>query len=188
MRERLLTAELPAQVGGTAAFCLAVAQVFAQPDASARPVKARPPLLVVGASRRDTQPEPDRATAFFRYPVDPSWNLEQTQAALKRLYPEPDFPETSAWGIGPAVTRLLRGRLGSTAQVSNLGVIAGTAVESVAMFPSLNGPWALSFGLATTELTTTVTLRTRTSEFDSEHAGQLLSSVSERFVEIAAGR
>ena len=75
--------------------------------------------------------------------------------------PEPDFPETSARGIGPWVTHLLRGRLGATALLSNLGVLEAPGLGSVAMFPATSGPRAVAVGLATAGGTTTLSLRTR---------------------------
>lgn len=136
---------------------------------------ARPRLLVVvGASRR--QPEtlaPDRQTAYLRFPLKREWGLAEVRRQFSLIEPEPDFPETSALGIGPLVTHLLRGRLGATATISNLGIILGDHLVSVSMFPALNGPQAVAIGLASTSRTTTVSLRTRASDFTAEESSRL---------------
>ena len=106
--------------------------------------------------------------------------LGDLRRAIATVDPEPDFPATSARGIGPRVTHLMRGRLGATALLSNLGTVEG-AVDSIAMFPACSGPRAVAIGLASTPTTTTLSLRTRRSDFTAdEHAG-LLSDLAARF-------
>ena len=100
--------------------------------------------------------------------------------------PEPDFPATSVRGIGPRVAHLLRRRLGATALLSNLGLIDGP-LDSIAMFPACSGPRAVAVGLASTRSTTTLSLRTRRTDFTAdEHAG-LLADLASAFFPVAAG-
>jgi hypothetical protein len=165
---------------GTADFCHALGATFADWNDLSLDDEV-PLLLVLGASRRSGGLEPDRQTAFLRFAVDARWDLSVLRGHFRDLEPEPSFPETSAGGMGPLVTRLLRRRLGSTAQVSNLGVVGGHGVKSVAMFPSLNGPRAVSFGLATTAGSTTVTIRTRGEEFSASDTALILERLARRF-------
>ena len=68
-----------------------------------------------------TLPEADRQTAYLRLRVPVGCDAEQVRRALAAVDPEPDFPATSARGLGPRVTHLMRRRLGATALLSNLG-------------------------------------------------------------------
>ncbi len=161
---------------GTVDLCRAVARVYR--DRSGRDGTAALPLLFVGASRRPPGTvAPDRQTAYLRFRVDPRWTDEEAAAAFAALAPEPDFPETSLRGLGPRLVRPLRNRLGSTAMVSNLGVLDGD-VEWLAMFPALSGPAAVSLGLATTATHTTLSVRSRRSEFGRQDAADLLDSLA----------
>lgn len=172
--ERLQQVTVPRLPAGTVDLCLALGAVFGVwnhgGDAGGRP------LFVMGASRRAPGTlAPDRQTAYLRLRLDPAWDRDQARAAFRALAPEPEFPETSVGGIGPRVTRMLRNRLGATAQVSNLGVIEGDGLEYAAMFPALSGPRGLAVGLVSTGGTTTLSLRTRCSEFAPEDAADLLA-------------
>jgi len=139
------------------------------------------PLLVIGASRRvGTLPEADRQTAYLRIRVPVDAGADEVRRSLAAVDPEPDFPATSARGIGPRATHLMRHRLGATALLSNLGAIEGP-VDSIAMFPACSGPRAVAIGLASAPSTTTLSLRTRRADFTAaEHAG-LLSDLADRF-------
>jgi len=160
---------------GTAHLALAAAEAFDGRGHLGRP------LLVIGASRRTgTLPEADRQTAYLRLRMPVGTELGEVRRAVATMDPEPDFPATSARGIGPRLTHLMRSRLGATALLSNLGGIEGP-VDSIAMFPACSGPRAVAIGLASTPSTTTLSLRTRRSEFTAdEHAG-LLSDLAARF-------
>jgi hypothetical protein len=175
--ETLLRRELPSTRAGTAELAAAVAAEFARWRSRGR-TTGRRPLLVYGASRRPVGVlAPDRQTAYFRLPFDPAWDRAAMRTAMAGLEPEPTFPETTAGGVGPWVTHALRNRLGSTAVLSNLGVVAGDDLVSVAMYPVPSGPRAVAFGLASTSTTTTVTLRTRRTEFGAAETGRLLDGV-----------
>jgi hypothetical protein len=163
---------------GTADFCHALGATFSSWNDLRDDTRL---LIVVGASRRTGKLAPDRRTAFLRFNMQTYWDNDVVRAEFAALAPEPDFPETSAGGLGPIVTRLLRRRLGATAQVSNLGLVEGEGLVSVAMFPSLNGPRAVSFGLATTPSTTTMTIRTRSEDFTAEDSGLILEQLAARF-------
>ncbi|MFB9314862.1 hypothetical protein [Nocardioides plantarum] len=143
----------------------------------------RRPVLVIGASRRTSDlPVPDRQTAYLRLRARPGGaGRTPLGPAIAGLRPEPDFPETSARGAAPLVVRLLRNRLGSTAMLSNLGLVQGDGVESVAMYPASSGPRSVAVGLASTATTTTVSLRTRRHEFDADEHARLLAGVADRF-------
>jgi hypothetical protein len=139
------------------------------------------PLLVIGASRRTGNlPQANRETAYLRLRVPVDAAAGQVSRALASVPPEPDFPATSARGVGPRITRLLRRRLGATALLSNLGRIDGP-VESVAMFPACSGPRAVALGLASTAASTTLSLRTRRAEFSAAEHARLLADVAGRF-------
>ena len=139
------------------------------------------PLLVIGASRRvGTLPEPDRQTAYLRLRVRADAEPDHVRRALATVDPEPDFPATSARGIGPRITHLMRHRLGATALLSNLGLFDGP-VDSIAMFPACSGPRAVAVGLSSTTAATTLALRTRRSDFTADEHASLLSDLGERF-------
>ena len=173
--EDLSEATRPVVRRGTAHLAVAAARVFRERG------HVGVPLLVVGASRRvGPVPEADRQTAYLRLRVQDGDGPDHVRRNLAVVVPEPDFPATSVRGIGPRVAHLLRRRLGATALLSNLGPIEG-AVDSVAMFPACSGPRAVALGLASTASTTTLSLRTRRTDFTGdEHAG-LLAELAERF-------
>lgn len=138
-------------------------------------------LVVMGASRRvPGETAPDRQTAYFRIALKPRWGLDEVRQALRAAEPEPTFPETSAGGIGPMITRALKNRLGYTVNVSNLGIVTGEGLVSMAMFPAVNGPQAVGVGLVSTTHGSTLSLRTRRSDFSDDEAQTLLRLVEER--------
>ena len=138
-------------------------------------------MLVVGASRRTVDlPRPDRQTAYLRLRLGPDVTASTIGGLLAATPPEPDFPETSARGVGPRVVRVLRHRLGATAMLSNLGVVSGPGIESVVMFPASSGPRAVAVGLASTAAATTLSLRTRRRDFTATEHTALLDAVSAR--------
>ena len=184
--EQLVVRTLPRLRVGTVDLCWVLGAVFEDWNG---PGEARHPLLVMGASRREPGTlAPDRQTAYLRLRLDPEWDREHLRAVFAALAPEPDFPETSAGGIGPRITHLLRSRLGATAQVSNLGVVEGPGLSYCAMFPALSGPRAVTVGLVSTSTTTTVSLRTRGSEFGSSDAPALLNLICERLLDASGER
>lgn len=135
-------------------------------------------LTVMGASRREQgTSEPDRQTAYLRIPLRAGWARPQVEDAVKAAVPEPDFPETSAGGIGPLITRTLKNRLGYTVNVSNLGRVSGEGLVSMSMFPAVNGPQAVGVGLVSTERGATISLRTRRAEFSDAEIDALLQQV-----------
>jgi hypothetical protein len=180
--EQLRIATLPRLATGTVDLCVALGAVFRQWNGSASRGDDRP-LFVMGASRRPPgNLVPDRQTAYLRLRLDPSWDRERVREAFVALSPEPEFPETSVGGIGPRVTRTLRGRLGATAQLSNLGVVEGAGLDYVAMFPALSGPRGVAVGMVSTADTTTLSLRTRGSEFGPTDTAELLAMTAERLL------
>ncbi|WP_137292172.1 hypothetical protein [Nocardioides dongxiaopingii] len=142
----------------------------------------RRPVVVIGASRRVVDlPEPDRQTAYLRLRVRPGTDRDALAPVIAGLRPEPDFPETSAGGAAPLAVRLLRNRLGATAMLSNLGLVEGDGVVSLAMYPASSGPRSVAVGLASSSATTTVSVRTRRHEFDEAEHAWLVAGVVERF-------
>ena len=183
--EQLRVTSVPRLNAGTVDLCVALGRVFGDWSGA----RARRPLLVMGASRRDPGDlEPDRQTAYLRLLLDPGWSREEVKAAFGALTPEPDFPETSVGGIGPRITHLLRGRLGATAQLSNLGIVEGAGLEYAAMFPALSGPRGVAVGLVSTTRTTTVSLRTRGSEFGPTDTEELLALIAEELQRVGSGQ
>ncbi|MBE7323179.1 hypothetical protein IEQ44_00750 [Nocardioides sp. Y6] len=135
-------------------------------------------LVVMGASRREPgQSAPDRQTAYFRIPLKRGWSVDDVRSAMRAVEPEPAFPETSAKGVGPMITRALKNRLGYTVNVSNLGVVTGEGLVSMAMFPAVNGPQAVGVGLVTTGAGSTISLRTRRDDFNDDEVQRLLDLV-----------
>ncbi len=183
--ERLEQRDLPPTRAGTAAVAVAISGVFARWREAHR-ISGRRPILSFGASRRPAETlAPDRQTAYFRLPFDPTWSGPELSRQIAALDPEPVFPETSAGGVGPRVTRALRTRLGATAIISNLGRLNGQGLVSAAMYPAASGPFSLAFGFATTPDSSTLTLRTRTADFSESESASLLSEVADRLVEQA---
>lgn len=142
-------------------------------------------MVVMGASRREVgQKAPDRQTAYLRVPLARGWGVDEVTAALRAAEPEPDFPETSAKGIGPMVTRALKNRLGYTVNVANLGVMEAEGLETVAIFPAVNGPQAVGVGLVSTPEGFTISLRTRRTDFSDDEAQELLRLIMERIADL----
>ncbi|MCX6395367.1 MAG: hypothetical protein NTV23_02650 [Propionibacteriales bacterium] len=168
---------------GSADLAMAVTAVFASWNPAAHGAASRP-LLIAGASRRAQGTlAPDRQTGYLRFRSDPAWDREQVRTSFASTAPEPEFPETSAGGIGPRVTRLLRSRLGGTAQLSNLGVVEGPGLVYAAMFPALSGPRAVAVGMVSTASSTSLSLRTRGSEFSAADSDALLDRISAALTE-----
>ncbi len=140
-------------------------------------------LAVMGASRRGQgEYAPDRDTAYLRIPLRHGWDSERVARAIREAEPEPDFPETRAGGIGPWVVRRLKERLGYTANISNMGLFAGEGIESMAIYPAVNGPRAVGVGLVTAAGGATISVRVRRSDFSEEEAQRLLQEVVDRVV------
>lgn len=138
-------------------------------------------LAVMGASRREQGTSaPDRQTAYLRVPLRHGDGVDEVRAAIASADPEPDVPETSAGGVGPVVMRLLKNRLGYTANVSNLGMLTADGLESLVIYPALNGPQALGVGLGSTQFGATVSIRTRRTDFTEAETDRLLVQVVEQ--------
>jgi hypothetical protein len=180
MVEDLRQRALPRARGGTAHLAHAVVAAFAARGGGRGRGEA---LLLLGASRRTEDAlTPDRRTAYLRLRAARSASVADLRARIAAAEPEPDFPETSARGVGPRVTHLLRGRLGATALLSNLGVLESAGLQSVAMFPATSGPRAVAVGLATAGGTTTLSLRTRRADFSPADSERLLADIVDAYV------
>ncbi|MFC6153237.1 hypothetical protein [Nocardioides yefusunii] len=138
-------------------------------------------MVIMGASRRQgSELHPDRQTTFLRIRLRPHDTAEQVAAIVRTTDPEPDFPETSAGGIGPLVTKALRSRLGYTVNVSNLGVLSGDGLLRATMFPALSGPMALGVGLVTVRGRASVSVRMRRTEHADHEADRLMRDLADR--------
>ncbi len=172
---------IPGRVNG-AMLCAAVLEVHGSWPRD-RTSQGRRFLTVMGASRREQgEYAPDRDTAYLRIPLRHGWDTERVARAIREAEPEPDFPETRAGGIGPWVVRRLKERLGYTANVSNLGLFSGEGIESMAIYPAVNGPRAVGLGLATAAGGATISVRVRRSDFTEEEAQRLLQEIVDRVV------
>ena len=139
-------------------------------------------VVAVGASRRVAAPTPDRDTAYLRVVVDPPGDARQIGTLLASAEPEPDFPVTrGSWNLAPLATRMLRNRLGSSLFVSNLGrLTSGRLLRRVAFYPAAAGPRAVAVGVASTEETTTVTVRMSRSSFTAGSAERLCVAIADQ--------
>lgn len=131
-------------------------------------------VIAMGLSRRpgDPSPPPDRDTAYVRLPAGAVVQVSEAREVLRHTTPEAAFPVSDAGGLGPRVSRRLSNRLGSTLLVSNLGLVSG-AVREVEFWPVPTGPAGVAVGLASTALSTTLTLRARRAWFCEAEAERL---------------
>lgn len=139
-------------------------------------------VIALGISRRaGSELRPDRSTAYARVRIAPELSRTDVRKVVDALEPEPDFPVTSASGVGTLATRVLRSRLGSTGLASNLGRVQGVAGPTkIAFYPAVAGPRALAVGLVSTDAATTVTVRLGSGEFATGAAAALASTISRR--------
>ncbi|MBC6447282.1 hypothetical protein [Actinokineospora xionganensis] len=134
-------------------------------------------VAAVGVSRRggdDIAPRDE--SAFLRLPLE-STDREQIGRALAEQAPEPRFPDSPGL-LTTLGTRLLGNRLGSSFLVSNLGPVSTSdLVRRLAFRPAASGRSAVAFGAVTVADTTTITMRARARDFDTEAAGTLLADL-----------
>lgn len=180
----LVSRDLGGSRGGSAVLLLAAARAGRVWNASA-PRRARRGRLVVamGLSRRPgtPMPPPDRDTAYVRLDAHTLDDLAAAGEVLAGTQPEPAFPPSEGFGIGPLVTKVLASRLGSTVLVSNLGVVSGSGLMGLEFWPVPAGPAGVTIGLATTPTSSTVTVRVRRPWFDADAAERLGDLVAREF-------
>lgn len=146
---------------------------------AARGVPARRVVAAVGASKAGgSRPKPGHDSTFLRLRVDPHAEVDEVREQLRGQPPEPDFP-TSTSPLASKAARLLAPRLGSTFLASNLGLITAQSVAAVRFYPAASGPNGLSFGMASTPSSGSVTVRARGGFFSAAAAQELL----DRFVD-----
>lgn len=156
----LRAAEVDAARLDTATLIIAGARAVRGFNA-ARNVAARRVVAAVGAAKSGgQQPSPRHDSTFLRLAVDDKASAASVRELLRAQPPEPDFP-AAASKLASTAARLLAARLGSTFLASNLGRISADSVTSVRFYPTASGPNGLSFGLASTASTSTVTVRAR---------------------------
>lgn len=138
---------------------------------------ARRVVAAVGASKSGGgRPSPRHDSTFLRLPVPVGASADDVRELLRAQPPEPDFP-TAASRVASTAARALAARLGSTFLASNLGLITADSLAAVRFHPAASGPNGLSFGLASTPSTSTVTVRARGAYFSADAAEQLLQLV-----------
>lgn len=136
----------------------------------------RPTIVAIGASRREAgiRLTPDRDTTFLRITA-PAGDVDATRRVLSAAAPQPDFP-ASRGVLAPMATRLLAARLGSTALVSSLGVVAGgeSVLRSLRLYPAPSGRSGVAVGAVNSGGVGTITVRARRRDFGQEQADTML--------------
>lgn len=143
----------------------------------------RPTVVAIGASRREAGVPlaPDRDTTFLRITGASAVDPAVTRAVLTDAAPEPDFPASRGAGLAPLATKVLSSRLGSTALVSSLGVVAGgeQIFRSLRLYPAPSGPSGVAVGAVNTGGVGTITLRARRRDFGPAQADRMLQEYLE---------
>lgn len=140
----------------------------------------RQPVVALGLSRRPGTPPlaPTRDNAYARIKTRTARTRADVQSLLERMDTEPDFPASQGrWA--PMLTRLISSRLGSTALVSNLGIILDSSVVGARVWGTPAGRAGVAFGLFTAGRRTSLTLRARRSWFtetETEHMLQMVAA------------
>lgn len=167
----LLASSVPAARAGSAELIVAATRATTAWNRAARPVVA-----AVGLSRRSgARLTPEPAAAFSRLRVPADADVDAVRALLAAQPPEPTPPPG---GPGSSLlATVLATRLGATFLTSNLGVVDGPGLRSVAFHPVASGRSGVAIGLASTAGATTVTLRARRASFDDSAAAELLALV-----------
>lgn len=151
------------------------------------PARGRRLVIAMGLSRRPGAPTPvpDRDTAFMRLVATRIRSVADAAALVAATAPEPVFPVSDGGGLGPRFARRLSGRLGSTALVSNLGLVVGDGLRQVRFWPVPTGPSGVAIGLASVGTETVLTLRVRRGWFGPDQAEALADLVVTEFVSAA---
>lgn len=145
-------------------------------------------VMAIAASRRAAgeQLVPDRNTAYLRVVDPPPGDVAASRTLLAETAPEPDFPSSRVGGLAPLATRLLQRRLGSTALISNLGLVDGAVgIRSMAIYPSASGPSGMAVGAMTGGERGTLTLRARRNAFTEEGAHRLMDLIGAAVTRLA---
>ncbi|GAA5105799.1 hypothetical protein [Haloechinothrix salitolerans] len=137
----------------------------------------------IGASRRAGGVlDPVDASAYLLLPVGQDTDAERIGAALAHTPIEPEPPGTPLVRTVCRLARPLTDRIAATFLVSNVGsVSAAGRVTELAFFPIARGGSGVAFGAVTAAGTTTVTMRTRRSHFDTTTAAGFLTDVMRHF-------
>jgi hypothetical protein len=171
LRARLLPAGASV---GTARLVAAADRAVRDADGS-----GGPPVIAVGASRRPgSEPTLEDASAFLRVRLDVG-SEEETRAALRNAVAAegPVAPGRLTLAAGPLLGLAAR-RVGATLLVSNLGLISGPGIRSVAFYPAAGGRSGLAIGAAGAGELVTITLRAPRSRYSAADVDRLLSAVA----------
>lgn len=165
--------DLPSTAADTARSVTATAQAMSEWNRGRRERSDRV-VAAVGASRRDGKDAaPNRDTAYLRLRLPASPRVEDVRRALEMAVPEPTFPERRPSRSRLVLTRALRGRLGSSFLVSNLGLVqVPPELERIAFYPSAAGSRSLAVGVASTPAYTTLTVRMPGAAFSQRDADE----------------
>lgn len=177
----LTDVELPAARVGTGELIAATARAVEwwNQRESPRGHHGRHVAGVEVSRRGGSQLSPELDSAFLRVPLPADPSGTTVRRTIAERSPEPVFPSTRSVAPLPVAEALAR-RLCPTFLVSNLGrAAAGTPVRSLAFHPTASGRSGIAIGAATAGATTTITIRTRRSDFDGKAARELLDWVVE---------
>ena len=158
---------------GTAHLAAAAARVFGDRghDGSTAARHRRVAAIGLAARGRPSDGVPEAARACRR-------RRGHVRRALAAVDPEPDFPATSARGVGPRVAHLLRRRLGATALLSNLGRDRRAASTRSRCSPRAAAREQSRSAWRPRASTTTLSLRTRRAEFTADEHARLLADLA----------
>lgn len=177
----LANVELPAARVGTGELIAATARAVEwwNQRESSRGHHGRHVVGVEVSRRGGSRLSPGLDSAFLRVPLPADPSGTTVRRTIAECPPEPVYPRTRSVVPQPVAEALAR-RLGPTFLVSNLGRAAvGTTVRSLAFHPTASGRSGIAIGVATAGTTTTITIRTRRSDFDGKAARELLDWVVE---------
>lgn len=170
----IVSAGVDGRVDTTLMVC-ALARLVEQWDSGYQ--TRRPTIVAIGASRREAgiRLTPDRDTTFLRITA-PSGDVDDTRRVLSAATPQPDFPASRGGGLAPMATRVLASRLGSTALVSSLGVVAGgeSVVRSLRLYPAPSGRSGVAVGAVNSGGVGTITVRARRRDFGPGQTDRML--------------
>jgi hypothetical protein len=160
---------------GTAAVAAAAAAVVREWNGTRRGRM----VVAIGASRRNGDDlTPEHRSAYLRLRLPPGTDRTLVRAMLDSQPLEPDFPPSRNVVVRLGA-RALAQRLGATFLASNLGSVeVGAPVSSLEFFPQCSGPAGVAIGVASTDGTTSLTVRARRRDLTQEAAGELLARLA----------
>jgi hypothetical protein len=150
---------------------------------------ARRLVIAIGAAATPgVSPSIGRQAAWFRIHLADS-SLATVRDALAGATLEPEQPTAGLrFASSMGISRMVAARTGSTLLVSHLGRLhPDVGLKRAAFFPSAHGRSGVAVGGITVGDTTTLSVRARRSEFDSDAARSLLELVRRSLSEQGSG-